>query len=442
MGNYAGVDWASEKHDVLVADEAGEELLAATFAHDEQGLRALCRTLVRLKVELVAIERPDGLLVERLLDAGLRVLRDASQPGRGGTRPVPRLRAGSPTGSTRSCCASWRGPIIIASGCSSPTATQTKALRALTRAREDLVHTRVGADATSCARSSSGSGPGRSACSRTWTARSRWRSWSATRAPPTRADWASSASRRSSSASATAGGKTPGAAAREAQTRARGPRRRSRARHARRHARARARRRAASRSSRRSRSSSGRSPTAIHAAPRRRDLPLAVPRLDLVVMRRRAARRDRRLPRPLPHPRRARRRRRPSRGRDRVRQTQDRARSAGAATIACASRSAPLADSTRHWHPWAQDRYAACPRPRPRPPPRAPHPRPRLVPHRLALLARPHPVRPRPPPRPATPHHRHHPNPVGPPARPRRHPADGRRRRHRHGGPQGRARSA
>ena len=41
--NYAGVDWASEKHDVLVADEAGEELLVATFAHDEQGVRALCR---------------------------------------------------------------------------------------------------------------------------------------------------------------------------------------------------------------------------------------------------------------------------------------------------------------------------------------------------------------------------------------------------------------
>ena len=26
MGNYAGVDWASEKHDVLVCDAAGEEL--------------------------------------------------------------------------------------------------------------------------------------------------------------------------------------------------------------------------------------------------------------------------------------------------------------------------------------------------------------------------------------------------------------------------------
>jgi Transposase len=53
MGNYAGVDWATEKHDVLVADEAGEELLSATFQHEEQGLRALCRQLVRLQVVLV-----------------------------------------------------------------------------------------------------------------------------------------------------------------------------------------------------------------------------------------------------------------------------------------------------------------------------------------------------------------------------------------------------
>jgi transposase len=43
MGSYAGIDWASDKHDVLVADDAGERLLAATFAHDEAGLTALCR---------------------------------------------------------------------------------------------------------------------------------------------------------------------------------------------------------------------------------------------------------------------------------------------------------------------------------------------------------------------------------------------------------------
>ena len=74
MESYAGVDLASDKHDVLVADAAGEKLLAATFAHDEKGLRSLCRQLLRLKVVLVAVERPDRLLVERLLDAGLRVL--------------------------------------------------------------------------------------------------------------------------------------------------------------------------------------------------------------------------------------------------------------------------------------------------------------------------------------------------------------------------------
>ena len=74
MGNCAGVDWASEKHDVLIEDPAGEELLAATFAHGEDGISGLCAALGALKSQVVAIERPDGLLVDRLLDAGVRVL--------------------------------------------------------------------------------------------------------------------------------------------------------------------------------------------------------------------------------------------------------------------------------------------------------------------------------------------------------------------------------
>jgi len=65
---------ASEKHDVLIEDEAGAELSAGSFAHDEAGLRSLCRTPVRFEVGLVAIERPDGLLVGRMSDAGLRLL--------------------------------------------------------------------------------------------------------------------------------------------------------------------------------------------------------------------------------------------------------------------------------------------------------------------------------------------------------------------------------
>ena len=37
-------------------------------------MRALCARLVGLQVALVALERPDGLLIERLLDAGLTVI--------------------------------------------------------------------------------------------------------------------------------------------------------------------------------------------------------------------------------------------------------------------------------------------------------------------------------------------------------------------------------
>ena len=74
MGNCGGIDWGSEKHDVLIEDPVGEELLAATFVHDEDGVDALCAALVCFDVELVAIERPDGLLVDRLLEAGVRVL--------------------------------------------------------------------------------------------------------------------------------------------------------------------------------------------------------------------------------------------------------------------------------------------------------------------------------------------------------------------------------
>jgi len=60
MGNCAGVDWASEKHDVLIANASGNELLAGTFAHDESGIASLCAALIKRDVEVVAIERPDG----------------------------------------------------------------------------------------------------------------------------------------------------------------------------------------------------------------------------------------------------------------------------------------------------------------------------------------------------------------------------------------------
>ena len=72
--NHFGVDRASEKQDMFVQNEAGAQVLRATFADDASGLRALCLTLARLNVRLVAIERPDWVLVERPLEAALRVL--------------------------------------------------------------------------------------------------------------------------------------------------------------------------------------------------------------------------------------------------------------------------------------------------------------------------------------------------------------------------------
>ena len=204
-----------------------------------------------------------------------------------------------------------------------PDSDQTKALRALTRAREDLVGTRTGADATSCARSSSGSGPARSACSPIWTARSRSRSWSATRAPPTRAGWA----RRACAAFLARERYSGRPEARRSCWPSSG-----------------ARPRVASASSSwppaaqlvlalvatikpliaQIKELERQIATAIREHPDGEIFLLAVPRPAQRDHRRGAAGRDRRLPRALPDPRRARRRRRPGRRRDRVRQTQGR----------------------------------------------------------------------------------------------------------------------
>ena len=73
-GRFAGVDWASEEHAVCVVDERGRILEGRRYRHNEPGIRALCSRLLRLQVALVALERPDGLLIERLLDAGLSVV--------------------------------------------------------------------------------------------------------------------------------------------------------------------------------------------------------------------------------------------------------------------------------------------------------------------------------------------------------------------------------
>jgi transposase len=70
---FVGLDWASTAHALCVVDEEGVVVERFGFPHSERGLREAIARLVRLAppAELpVAIERPSGLLVERLLAAG------------------------------------------------------------------------------------------------------------------------------------------------------------------------------------------------------------------------------------------------------------------------------------------------------------------------------------------------------------------------------------
>jgi hypothetical protein len=70
----AGIDWAKEAHRVCVLEADGSPLVERRIAHDERDLDGMCKLLVESEVKRVAIERPDGVVVERLLEAGLVVL--------------------------------------------------------------------------------------------------------------------------------------------------------------------------------------------------------------------------------------------------------------------------------------------------------------------------------------------------------------------------------
>src|SRR3954454_18446240 len=70
---FAGVDWASADHAVCVIDAAGTVLWRHTVSHSRAGLARLTARLAELGVTRIGIERPDGPVVQALLDAGLRV---------------------------------------------------------------------------------------------------------------------------------------------------------------------------------------------------------------------------------------------------------------------------------------------------------------------------------------------------------------------------------
>jgi transposase len=144
---FVGIDWAAETHAVCVQDESGRKIAAFTIAHTADGLAGLTRRLARIgKPESmpVGIERPDGRLVDMLLEAGHPVV------------PVkPNAIKAWRDGEVLSGAKSDAGDAEVIAEylrlrrhrlhLATPYSAETKALRTVVRTRGDLVEMRVAA---------------------------------------------------------------------------------------------------------------------------------------------------------------------------------------------------------------------------------------------------------------------------------------------------------
>ena len=139
---YAGVDWASRAHAVCIVDERGGALERFEVEHTEPGLRSLGRRLSKAGVTGVAIERPDGPVIDALVAAGLTVFVIASRHVKG-----LRTRYGTAGNKDDRADAYLLADVLRTDGHRlrplRPDSPATVTLRATVRARKDLVQTRI-----------------------------------------------------------------------------------------------------------------------------------------------------------------------------------------------------------------------------------------------------------------------------------------------------------
>jgi transposase len=140
----AGIDWATEDHAVCVVDARGREIARAVVEHTTAGLRELTQLLARHGACEVAIERPDGPVVDALLQAEVTVVvispnRLKNLRGRYGSagNKDDRFDAFVLADTLRTDRTRLR-PLV-------PDAPETVALRRACRTRKDLVGHRVAA---------------------------------------------------------------------------------------------------------------------------------------------------------------------------------------------------------------------------------------------------------------------------------------------------------
>jgi transposase len=136
---FAGLDWASRTHAVCVIDEHGSVLERLDVAHDAAGLAELKCRLERWHRPSVAIERPCGLVVDTLLEAGFVVVPIHPNAVKA-TRPRYRSHGAKSDAYLLADLLRTDGHRFKAL---TPQGDEIKALQALVRGRDDLVATRV-----------------------------------------------------------------------------------------------------------------------------------------------------------------------------------------------------------------------------------------------------------------------------------------------------------
>jgi transposase len=139
---FGGVDWSWERHAVCIVDAAGTVLERFEAEHQIAGLAAMVRRLHRAGVERVAIERGDGPVVDALLAGELQVVVISSRQVK-----ALRLRYGTAGNKDDRFDAFVLADVLRSDGhrlaSLTPDSPATIGLRALVRARKDLVKHRI-----------------------------------------------------------------------------------------------------------------------------------------------------------------------------------------------------------------------------------------------------------------------------------------------------------
>jgi transposase len=144
---FTGIDWAAETHAVCVMDARGKIAAEFTIEHSADGIALLVRRLARYGepgVMPVAIERPNGRLVDLLLEAGHPVV-PVSPNAIKAWRDGEVLSGAKSDAGDAAVIAEYLRLRAHKLKAAAPYSDQTLALRAVVRARGDLVEMRVAA---------------------------------------------------------------------------------------------------------------------------------------------------------------------------------------------------------------------------------------------------------------------------------------------------------